>query len=69
MKTTMVNHRMAELLGYSPEEMIGRSPADFVKESEREQTLHKWRNGCENHHRFDQDFQFRSRAGHEVWTA
>ena len=68
MRTTLVNQRMAELLGYSPAEMMGRSPGDFVEESEREATLGKWRSGCKNH-RLDQDFRFRSKAGHEVWTA
>ncbi|HUR45762.1 MAG TPA: PAS domain-containing sensor histidine kinase [Candidatus Saccharimonadales bacterium] len=68
MRTTLVNQRMAHLLGYSTEEIIGRSPADFVDETERDRTLHKWRNGCENH-RFDHDFRFRSKNGSEVWTA
>ena len=68
MRTTLVNQRMAQLLGYSPDEMIGRSPAEFVDELERVQTLHKWQNGCENH-RFDHDFRFRSKAGSDVWTA
>lgn len=37
--TSFVNGRMAELLGYSPEEMIGRSLFDFLFPSE---IVHKW---------------------------
>src|SRR5215472_7241708 len=29
-RTTFVNHRMAEMLGYTPEEMLRRTPFDFV---------------------------------------
>jgi two-component system cell cycle sensor histidine kinase/response regulator CckA len=31
-----VNSRMAEIFGYQPEEMIGKSPLDFVVEADRE---------------------------------
>ena len=33
--TTYVNHRMAEMLGYAPEEMLGRPLSDFVDKAER----------------------------------
>jgi PAS domain S-box-containing protein len=67
MRTTYVNRRMSELLGYSPQEMLGREPAEFVDEHERHTTLHKWRNGC-RHHLAEHDFRFRSKAGTDVWT-
>ncbi|HWA73096.1 MAG TPA: PAS domain S-box protein [Polyangiaceae bacterium] len=34
-RTTFVNARTAELFGYAPEEMLGRSLFDFIDESER----------------------------------
>jgi PAS domain S-box-containing protein len=34
-KTTFVNHRLLEMLGYSREEMLGRHYADFVRTEER----------------------------------
>lgn len=43
-RTTFVNKRMAELLGYSVEEMIGRSIDDFVDEPHR-QTAHDYAAG------------------------
>ncbi|MDQ3934781.1 MAG: PAS domain S-box protein [Actinomycetota bacterium] len=35
-RTTFVNGAMAAMLGYEPEEMLGRPPADFVVESARD---------------------------------
>ncbi len=35
LSTTYVNKRMAEMLGYSPEEMIGRKSTEFMYESEK----------------------------------
>ncbi|MDB6032414.1 MAG: domain S-box [Verrucomicrobiales bacterium] len=68
MRTTYVNPRMADLLGYAPQEMIGRDPSEFVDAHERHITIYKWRNGCHNHHS-EHDFRFRSKGGTEVWTA
>ncbi|HKI99149.1 MAG TPA: PAS domain S-box protein, partial [bacterium] len=34
LRTTFVNQRMAEMLGYSPEEMLGRSSLDFMAPKE-----------------------------------
>ena len=67
MQTTYVNRRMADLLGYSPHEMLGREPSEFVDHQERKATLQKWRNGCHNH-LAEHDFRFRSKGGSEVWT-
>jgi diguanylate cyclase (GGDEF)-like protein/PAS domain S-box-containing protein len=37
-RTTFVNHRVAEMLGYSPDEMLGRHLLDFKPERERAAT-------------------------------
>ncbi|HQI14542.1 MAG TPA: PAS domain S-box protein [Methanolinea sp.] len=42
-RTTYVNPRMASLLGYAPEEMLGREITSFMPESEREDNLEKIR--------------------------
>jgi PAS domain S-box-containing protein len=68
MRTTYVNRRMSELLGYSVQEMLGREPAEFVDQHERSATLDKWRHGC-HHHLSEHDFRFRTKSGDDVWTA
>ncbi|MGF3497697.1 MAG: PAS domain S-box protein [Methanolinea tarda] len=42
-RTTYVNPRLASLLGYTPEEMLGREISSFMAESEREDNLEKIR--------------------------
>ena len=66
-RTTFVNRRMVEILGYSPEEMAGCPLTDFMFE---EDFAHAARNmaqrieGVESQH----DFRFRRKDGTEVWT-
>ncbi|MHB9029984.1 MAG: sensor histidine kinase, partial [Candidatus Latescibacterota bacterium] len=36
-RTTFVNRRMAEMLGYAPEEMLGKTPFDFIPPDERKE--------------------------------
>ena len=65
--TTYVNRRMAELLGYAPEEMIGRVHTDFMWEQDRPKgdvdmegrrqgTAAVW------------DQRYRRKDGGELWT-
>ncbi|MFA6310146.1 MAG: transporter substrate-binding domain-containing protein [Sterolibacterium sp.] len=65
--TTFVNARMAEMLGYSSEEMIGRPMTDFMFEEDAPDYLRrmeKRRQGlAENYER-----RFRRRNGETVWT-
>lgn len=65
--TTFVNQRMADLLGYSKEEMLGRSLFDFMDE-EAQQTakanMDRRASGIAEYH----DFRLRHRKGHNVWT-
>ncbi len=66
-KTTFVNKTMAEMLGCSPEEMIGRNLFDFMEEEEVAQAktlLRRRREGIAEQH----DFKFCRKDGFELWT-
>lgn len=66
-KTTFANARMAEMLGYSPEQMQGRSLFDFMDEEGRrvyESYLQRRRQGLPERH----DFRFRRRDGSDLWA-
>ncbi|WP_243319082.1 PAS domain S-box protein [Geothrix paludis] len=66
-RTTFVNRRMAQILGYAPEEMIGRPLSDFMFEEDRDtsdRNMAQRRNGISSQH----DFRFRKKDGSEVWT-
>ncbi len=66
-RTTFVNGRTAELLGYAPDEMIGRSLFDFMDPAERplaeEHLLRRKQRISEQH-----EFRFRRKDGKELWT-
>ena len=65
--TTFVNRRMAEMLGYAPEEMVGRSLTDFMFEGEvplSQRHLAQRREGIAAQY----DFRFRKKDGSEIWT-
>lgn len=65
--TTYANQRMADLLGYRPEEMEGRSIFDFMDEEARRQAarnVERRRRGIEEQH----EFRLRHRDGSDLWT-
>ncbi|MFZ1376865.1 MAG: CHASE domain-containing protein [Geothrix sp.] len=65
--TTFVNRRMAEMLGYSPADMVGRSLFEFMAEADAAQvkrSLSEPRDG----HGSQQDLRFRRKDGGELWT-
>jgi two-component system cell cycle sensor histidine kinase/response regulator CckA len=65
--TTYVNPQMSRMLGYAPEEMLGRSVLDFMDEPSRRRTLdniERRRAGIRERH----DFELRHRDGHAVQT-
>lgn len=65
--TTYVNKRMAEMLGYTPTEMVGESLWSFMT-AENQATAHYYferrQQGITENH----DFCFQHRDGYEVWT-
>jgi PAS domain S-box-containing protein len=61
-RITFVNRRMAEMLGYSAEEMIGRSTSDFM-EVEATDEANRRRAGIAE----QSDFPFRRKDGLEFW--
>ncbi|HET6569421.1 MAG TPA: PAS domain S-box protein [Rhodothermales bacterium] len=66
-RTTYVNERMAEMLGYTPEEMLGRAMFDFMDDDARavaEANFERRRQGSREHH----DFRFRRRDSSDLWT-
>jgi diguanylate cyclase (GGDEF)-like protein/PAS domain S-box-containing protein len=66
--TVFVNQAMAEMLGYTPAEMIGRSVFDFLDAEVRTAAaanLERRRLGITE----ELDFPFCHKDGHEVWTA
>ena len=67
-KTTLVNHQMAEMLGYRVDEMLGRPPTDFMDpEAQAEfhsNTDHRKEVGRLPRH----EFRFRRKNGSELWT-
>jgi PAS domain S-box-containing protein len=65
-RITFVNRRMAEMLGCSAEEMIGRSTSDFMAAEAAEEAnrrLNRRREGVAEQF----DFPFRRRDGSEFW--
>jgi PAS domain S-box-containing protein len=66
-RVTFVNGRMAELLGYRPEEMLGRAKGDFLFEQDRawaREVFERRKAGVSE----QVDVRFRRKDGREVWT-
>lgn len=66
-RTTYVNGRMASMLGYQPEEMVGRMLFDFADEEGGRllrENLARRRAGLHDQY----DFRFKHRDGRDVWT-
>ena len=65
--TSFVNRRMAEMLGYAPEEMLGRPLLGFMTEEAQEdakRNLERRRHGVIEVH----EFRFRKKDGAEIWA-
>jgi two-component system, NtrC family, sensor kinase len=66
-KTTFANDRIAEMLGYTVEEMLGRSLFDFIDEESRmiaATYVERRRQGIPERH----DFKFRRKDGSNLWA-
>jgi PAS domain S-box-containing protein len=66
-RTTFVNPKMARMLGYTPEEMMGREVFAFMDEEGARLTrenIERRRRGIREHH----DFQFLTRTGEPLWA-
>ena len=66
-RTTFANPRMAEMLGYETDEMLGRPVFEFMssdRQAEARGNLERRRNGIAEEH----DFEFRRKDGTAVWT-
>lgn len=66
-RITFVNLRMAEMLGYTPDEMVGRQKSDFVTGDERQRVrelFERRRAGVSE----QVDVCFRHKSGQPVWT-
>jgi diguanylate cyclase (GGDEF)-like protein/PAS domain S-box-containing protein len=65
--TTLANRALAEMLGYEPQEMLGKSVFDFMDPAfveEAQRSLRLRRDGVNE----QLAFPLRARDGHEVWT-
>ncbi len=65
--TTFANKQIAELLGYTVEEMIGRNLFEFMDEDgrkEAESNLERRKKGIKDTH----DFRFKRKDGSDIWT-
>jgi PAS domain S-box-containing protein len=65
-KTSFVNDRMAAILGYSKDEMLGLRYPHFLDFDEREQAWHKFE-GCNDPNPGPQEYRFRHKNGSTVW--
>jgi PAS domain S-box-containing protein len=66
-RITLVNPRMADMLGYEPPEMVGRQKWDFLFEEDQSRVMalfERRRAGISE----QADVRFRHRDGQEVWT-
>jgi len=65
--TTFVNHRMAEMLGFEPSDLVNQPLFSFIAEPD----LPKARDylaGPQTGHEAQHEFRFRRRDGRELWT-
>jgi PAS domain S-box-containing protein len=66
-RTTFANRRMGEMLGYTPEEMLGRSMFDFMDEAARTEATANFarrKTGVSEQH----EFRFTRKDGSDLWT-
>jgi PAS domain S-box-containing protein len=62
-----VNPKMAEMLGYSQEELVGRVGLEFL-DADQESAVFKARTELEERRRIQREFKFRRKDGTYLWT-
>lgn len=66
-KTNFVNKKLADILGYTPKEMIGKTIYDFMYEEDRANAaarIERRRTGSKE----NLDIKYRTKSGQEVWA-
>ena len=66
-KTTLINRRMLDMLGYSREEIMGREPAEFLNPDQKP-VLEKTRQAITSGSQIQQEFKFRRKDGSDLWV-
>ena len=66
-KTTLVNQKMAEMLGYAKDELLGRIPATFLH-PDQEAVAFKTREAIRAGRKTNQEFKFRRKDGADLWV-
>jgi PAS domain S-box-containing protein len=64
-RTTFVNARLAEMFGFTPDEMLGCEPYDFIFEEEQQAARERFRNRMSGDKR-PLDFRYRRKDGSEL---
>jgi diguanylate cyclase (GGDEF)-like protein/PAS domain S-box-containing protein len=65
--TTLVNHRMAEMLGYAPKEMLGKPVLAFM-EPDAQAAFVANRDRRQQEYQAEHEFRFRRKDGSELWV-
>ncbi|MGZ6979189.1 MAG: PAS domain S-box protein [Acidimicrobiia bacterium] len=68
LQTTFVNRRMAEMLGVTPEDMIGASVLEFMDDESRAAAAELIRRDAKDPVARRNEIKFKHRDGHDVWT-
>jgi diguanylate cyclase (GGDEF)-like protein/PAS domain S-box-containing protein len=66
-RTTFVNRRMADMLGYSPDEMLGK-PVLMFMEADAQAAFGASRDERRKVHQAEHEFRFRRKDGSELWV-
>jgi diguanylate cyclase (GGDEF)-like protein/PAS domain S-box-containing protein len=66
-RTTFVNRRMADMLGYSPEEMLGKPVLAFM-DPDAQAAFVANRDQRQQEHQAEHEFRFRRNDGSELWV-
>ncbi|MGB8490325.1 MAG: PAS domain S-box protein [Bacteroidales bacterium] len=63
-----INNKFAEMLGYSPEEILGKDANEFIYNKEEKAKVQQCRNQLKKGETVQKDMKFRRRNGSILWT-